>query len=157
MYGKARNWTHLKLASSTSAELPLNRKTLMRIGTSLEYAKISRTPWKTVLYFSLQASKGEKGERIGERSLSLFLIALFPLPLPLLAPAMHAYCTASLHTQIRGMSWCGMATFYCFKEVLQINRLSPNRDQSQSSDQRLDSVGVAGEHWVTPARIAVNS
>ena len=25
---KARNWTHLKLASSTSAELPLNRKTL---------------------------------------------------------------------------------------------------------------------------------
>ena len=29
MYRKARNWTHLKLASSTSAELPLNRKTLM--------------------------------------------------------------------------------------------------------------------------------
>ena len=76
----------------------------MRIGTSIEHAKISRTPCKTVLYSSLQASKGEKAERIGERSLSLFLIALFLLPLPLFAPAMQAYCTASLHTQIRMMT-----------------------------------------------------
>ena len=67
-----------------------------------KHAKISRTPCKTVLYSSLQASKGEKAERIGERSLSLFLIALFllplPTPLPLFAPAMQAYSTASLHT-----------------------------------------------------------
>ena len=48
-----------------------------------------------------------------------------------------------------------MATFYCYKEVLQINRLSPNRDQSQSSDQRQVSMGEGGEHWVTPARVAV--
>ena len=47
-----------------------------------------------------------------------------------------------------------MATFYCYKEVLQISRLSPNRDQSQSSDQRQVSM-EGGEHWVTPARVAV--
>ena len=76
----------------------------MRIGSSIEHAKTLRTPCKTVLYSSLQASKGGKGERIAERSLSLFLIALFLLPLPLFVPAMQAYSTASLHTQIRGMA-----------------------------------------------------